>query len=1572
MHISLLPTSTPPETGPHQALLENNLAWLREELAGLRLPEQKAAIRHEIGVLEQLAGRDSVAVRDLLASVNSRARFKEPLERLIVLIERHRSFKNLPTLLEHLRRTADSAEEVARAELLSAWFAIMHSKDDTRASACVLASLEAVPEDAGALLTLELLARRLGDTPQLRRVLELRSGLATDPVWAGLLALDLADSYAATGEYERANSLLDPTIANETEISFEALRRRICWGRAQARPEWTIDALRLRATRIAEALHATTPELVQRVPASARQAAEAVDNWLEVARLERELGRDAAASDALERAALLAPEDPIVVYGLLAQAEQAGRHEHVAAIVDAELGRNPSSREAAALLLRLAESRMAANELSLALDALTRAQALDPKCWVARGLSLDLLRGTRDAVGYAEALEAVTQVVDGAATRSRYWLLAADVWARQVNHSDRATRALAAAEGSGAAADLVRRVERALAHAAGDQKWYAAAVQRLSETELSSQERSGLWLESWRSAFLASDQKEAERLLACLESASEGRWIARLARAYAAPASSGAADADSLLSLAELEPDASRASALRWVAALRFAHAGAAVQATECLAAEHARTPQSAAVAGALYSWLAREPESNPRLGAVLRSTASALSEDAFAASLYLEAGIRSWKAGDLSQAGLDFECAERRGAGSANVLGTWIGRGGTTAAELSACEPAERLLNAIEGAARGPVPELARLSELDAALQGIGDTAQSALVSAGRLLSLLVARGLGVRADPGALERFAAQNGDCARLADAWRYLECISHGESSAKLLEESARAWSSTSGGLAAALEWLAASQRLGHRRREGEARRRVSTLTSGPIAEQCASSAALVLHLTQPGPVVFLEGETAQLRLVNLETSPPGCDPRRRARALADVGSLLGEETEPMLCLLTGYNQLAFGDDAAAIHSFRRYTDAFPDDPSGWEGLLSAARHADDPVLLAEAAASLGNTSRDPAHAARLFEEAADVFFDPLNDAAAGQAALARAVELDIRRRSSFDRLFALVENSADTPRLLELIERRLGVVTDPGELLELEWERARALRRQDDIAGSLAALDRVTTIDPRHLGALALYGEIYVTTRRYAEAAACLAQLAARDDASAAERLTSGLAAVDLMENQLGATSQALQVLLSLHRAGLSQLSLRERLARAAAKSQAWDDAVIVLEQLMFERLTSEERAEAARLALAIHRDRRHDSRAAGPAARALLRILPEDAEALDLTLTGVFEPELTAELLAMGRAALVQRLSQNPFELDTIQRLARIAAQTGELQLRQTLLGALFALGQGQSESRVELTALDQRIHVTPAVAASDDLLAAFADPGDQGAVLPVLGLLAPHLGGISGPTLSTFQVGKRERVAASAGLPLRHEIAGWVGAFGLGDFELYVSPVAGERVTILSGEPLAVVVGSRVTAPLGPFQRQELARAAYAQRRGLGALLHLDETDVVALVVAACQVGGVVLETEPYARQRDFERQLRRGLPRRAQKLLPQLARAFRDTPTDIPAQVRSALSSLDRVGAIAVGDVSMVLPDFPMPNPAPGSAPAREDQRLRRLLQFVLSAEFPVLRQRFGVRDR
>ena len=316
MHISLLPPSSPPEARVRRALLEADLAWLGEELAGAKSPEQKASILYQLGLLELLAGRDSAAVRQLLASVNSVAHFKEPLERLIVLIERHRSFKNLPTLLEHLCRTAEGSEEVARARLALAWCAVLHAHDDARA----------LPQVEAALLTLELLARRAGNGAGLRRALEARLEAATRPTWAALIGLELADLRARAGDAQGAYELLCRISGLDTRLGFRALARRIELGAEVRRSDWMIESLEAQTARVIAALQHPAHEASELVPLGSRSRSHAVDALLTQAELERGLGRNAAALATLERARLLEPEHPLVARALLEQAVRSEQH----------------------------------------------------------------------------------------------------------------------------------------------------------------------------------------------------------------------------------------------------------------------------------------------------------------------------------------------------------------------------------------------------------------------------------------------------------------------------------------------------------------------------------------------------------------------------------------------------------------------------------------------------------------------------------------------------------------------------------------------------------------------------------------------------------------------------------------------------------------------------------------------------------------------------------------------------------------------------------------------------------------------------------------------------------------------------------------------------------------------------------------------------------------------------------------------------------------------------------------------------------------------------------------------
>ena len=94
----------------------------------------------------------------------------------------------------------------------------------------------------------------------------------------------------------------------------------------------------------------------------------------------------------------------------------------------------------------------------------------------------------------------------------------------------------------------------------------------------------------------------------------------------------------------------------------------------------------------------------------------------------------------------------------------------------------------------------------------------------------------------------------------------------------------------------------------------------------------------------------------------------------------------------------------------------------------------------------------------------------------------------------RRAVAFDRLFRAVRERKEGDRLLALIRQRLVVSDDPPELAKLFWEQSRVLREKGDQDGALKALENVTMIEPDHVGALALSGEIFIRKQRFEEAA----------------------------------------------------------------------------------------------------------------------------------------------------------------------------------------------------------------------------------------------------------------------------------------------------------------------------------------------------------------------------------------------------------------------------------------------------------------------------------------------
>src|SRR5687768_9138109 len=99
------------ETSSSKELIER----LRGEIAATPDRAVQALLLHEVGTLHETTGEEPLAARDYLAAYNADGDYREPLEALVRILSRRRSFKNLSKLLDALAKAAPTPEERSRA-----------------------------------------------------------------------------------------------------------------------------------------------------------------------------------------------------------------------------------------------------------------------------------------------------------------------------------------------------------------------------------------------------------------------------------------------------------------------------------------------------------------------------------------------------------------------------------------------------------------------------------------------------------------------------------------------------------------------------------------------------------------------------------------------------------------------------------------------------------------------------------------------------------------------------------------------------------------------------------------------------------------------------------------------------------------------------------------------------------------------------------------------------------------------------------------------------------------------------------------------------------------------------------------------------------------------------------------------------------------------------------------------------------------------------------------------------------------------------------------------------------------
>ncbi len=1575
-------TADTQEQGGHDAAL---IGKLQGEIAATPDKATQAALLHELGVLHESRGEEPLAARDYLAAFNADAEFREPLEALVRILSRRRSFKNLAKLLDAMAKAAPTAEERARALRDLALVALEQDKNTEEARQRLEEAVAENPDEMAAWLEIEILAAQAGDTAGVMRAVEARLPLVTDGTYKALLYIQLAEHAAKLGQSSRAYEYLDAAAALEGRARFQTrlVLERVAQGAADL--DALARALEGQAELVAEVLDDPDRGEEIGVPRYMRTAAFAAEACMRAAEIKKRLGDLDGAAALLALASRRLPGSSVIGRARLGILEVQGDLEASAQVAREELARVAPGPHAAALWLRVAEAAALVNDRAAALDALRHALTADPGAVPARAIEIDLLVDGQDPAELAGALEgcAATFVTDAA--KARAFLLAAYVWACLVRDAQAAQTALQRAAAHGVEPAVVIRFARLFAAIVGDGSWFEASTEQLLASGAEPHELPGLWFELGRARLLRADVTAAEEAFTQL-AGTEGLgafarapWLGRMLAACAvglAP-DSKVRSAEAMDALAAADSDVWLSRGLGVVAALRALAAGDVAGARARLARLAEASPADVVVAVCLAELCAgAESPDHAAAASALAACAAHVDDVELAAALRLEAALAWWSAGDRAAAVAEITAARDVVPGAANALLTWARRG----LDASTLDGRRAALGDGDDAALDRFgAELAWLGEggdVDAAMRALDDADRAEVegrdedrAAAAALGRLLFSAADDAQATATALYKLEARGADGAVVARAERYRAARDAGQDPAETAAL-ARSWAEAEPALHVGLEWLGAALAAGDLDAEVEARALIADLLGGSNGEAMLASSAGVV-LVSGGAHPPITAEHAAGRLMNLELAPPGSDPRRRASALHALGDSLGGDAYVDALLLAGYSDLAAGEGASAIEAFKAVVDARPDDLAGWEGVRAAAELLDQPVDMALAAAQLGALSKDDARGARFWEEAGVTLLERSDAHEDAEIALDRAFSRDPRATRAFDKLFRRVRGRNDDDRLLSLIERRLEVAEDESEIAKLFWERARVLQKRGDADGALAALENVTMLEPDHVGALALSGTICIQKGDFAGAAPLMARLSQIKDAPKQERLVSGVTACDLFENKLNQPERALEVLVALHREGLTTLPVRERLARAAARTGAWAEATGMLEVLMNERAEPEGRAEAARLSMAIWRDKVKEPAKARAAVKKLLDEVPDDPEGLELVLQTSFDDAFRTSLLARGKQRLLDSLQVDPCDADRVALLARIAAAQGDLSLRQATLGVLIALGKPDRGLSDELVALDAKVISRPQTVLDAGALGDIADPQDAGPVPRLFVHIAETVSLALGPSLESLGVGRKNRVDSKGGPPLRLAVAEWMGALGFDvEFELYVGGQNPRGVQgVVVGEVPALVIGSEVSAPLDPAARSAVAREVFALRRGISSLRTSDDPAIASVVIATCNEAGFPMPNPGFAVYATISRAVHKEISRKVKKACADAAREVAQAGQDPKTWAAFARRSMDRMAALAAGDVSHVLSDM-MNLPRQQLAGAvRDNDRALTLLRFVLSPGYLELRRQLGM---
>jgi tetratricopeptide (TPR) repeat protein len=650
---------------------------------------------------------------------------------------------------------------------------------------------------------------------------------------------------------------------------------------------------------------------------------------------------------------------------------------------------------------------------------------------------------------------------------------------------------------------------------------------------------------------------------------------------------------------------------------------------------------------------------------------------------------------------------------------------------------------------------------------------------------------------------------------------------------------------------------------------------------------------------------------------------------------------------------------------------------PGDLRALEALRRLAKRADDLTVWAHASYQLARVIGDRIAKLALLRDAAGVF-DTDATALLAVATYQRILQIDAGA-PELTRLLELLRGRGDVTGIVALLSDRLawleaeveaGGEGAEAQMVPLLLERATVLHGLGDQAAAMADLDALLDRSAGNGEALRFRADLAMNAGDV-DSAVALWRRCLVVETRTQRRAEIELQLAQVLAENVNDLAGAIENLERVVESSPEDLPLRERLLGLCLRASDWDRATRELRMLARLRPTPQDKArEELRLGLML-RDRLNDRTGAR---LALDRARTLDPLNLDVVreLSELLESAARQQVLASTATSFRASILQNPRPPLLYECLAQVTAWQSDADARWLALVGLEALGTPSVDQRQALAQGRAKL-VGPARTKLDDTSRAALRGGAHGTLAELWRAIAPAVQVATGVDAGKLGFSRGDRVAQKKLGDKYEPLATALACFGIEEVEIYISAARAGMARALAAETPILCLGADVAAAVQPHLRWLLGRAVATLAEGLATLAALREGELGWTIAAAFRAIDLpipsILHAEIAGEDAGIAERakiLKKELSRKAKATVQQIAQTRAAELGQVEGFRQSVLAIGDRAGLLWAGDLAVAHAQLDVGR----SGKALTDSRSAlELTAWSVSADHLALRDRIGV---